>query len=40
LLPDLSLYSSLVESLALLWGDFTLGIFSLSFTIQGEWATE
>lgn len=21
-------------------GDFTLGIFSLMFTIQGEWATE
>jgi hypothetical protein len=39
-LPDLSLYSSLAESLALLWGDFMLGIFSLMFTIQGEWATE
>jgi hypothetical protein len=34
------LYSSLAESLALLWGDFTLGIFSLTVTVQGESATE
>jgi hypothetical protein len=40
LLPDLSLYSSLVELLALLWADGTFDIFSLRFTVQGEWATE
>ncbi len=32
----MSLYSSLAESLALLWGDFTLGIFSLTATVQGR----
>jgi hypothetical protein len=40
LLPDLFLYSSLAESLALLLGDFTLGICCLMFTIPDEWATE
>jgi hypothetical protein len=39
-LPDLSLYSSLVESLALLSGDFTLAIFSLIFTVQDGWPIE
>jgi hypothetical protein len=39
-LLDLSLYSSLVESLAPRWGASTLGIYSLNFIAQGESPTE